>query len=135
MNVNKKIPRRKFLKSIAALLLIPSIAVWIESIKTQLKISSKSKKIVLPSGLDDGITFYNNLIVEKTGEDIKIYSSTCTHLGCKINQEKNNKFVCPCHGSQFALNGEVIKGPATKNLTQFSYSKDKKTGKIIVYAG
>ena len=132
---NKKITRKKFLKTIAVLFSIPSIIIWFEATKTQLRINSKLKKIFLPPDLNDGITFVENLIVEKTGENIKIYSSTCTHLGCKINQEKNNKFICPCHGSQFSLNGEVIKGPATKNLTQFNYSKDKKTGKIFVYAG
>ena len=132
---NKKITRKKFLKSIAVLFSIPSIIIWFEATKTQLRINSKLKKIFLPPDLNDGITFVENLIVEKTGENIKIYSSTCTHLGCKINQEKNNKFICPCHGSQFALNGEVIKGPATKKLTQLNYSKDKKTGKIIVYVG
>ncbi len=132
---NKKITRKKFLKSIAVLFSIPSIIIWFEATKTQLRINSKLKNIFLPPDLNDGITFVENLIVEKTGENIKIYSSTCTHLGCKINQEKNNKFICPCHGSQFALNGEVIKGPATKNLTQLNYSKDKKTGKIIVYVG
>jgi len=132
---NKKITRKKFLKTIAVLFSIPSIIIWFEATKTQLRINSKLKKIFLPPDLNDGITFVENLIVEKTGENIKIYSSTCTHLGCKINQEKNNKFICPCHGSQFSLNDEVIKGPATKNLTQFNYSKDKKTGKIFVYAG
>ncbi len=135
MNNNSKIPRRKFLKSIAGLLVIPSIAVWIESIKTRLKINLKSKKIVLPPDLNEGIVFYDGLIVKKNGENIKIFSSTCTHLGCKINQEKNNRFVCPCHGSQFTLSGEVVKGPATKNLMQLNFTKDKKTGKIIVYAG
>jgi len=132
---NNKIPRRKFFKTIAALLAIPSFALWFDSVRKQLRISSKSKKIILPLNIDNGISFINNLIVEKTGDKFNIYSSTCTHLGCKINQEKNNKFICPCHGSQFALNGEVIKGPATKNLTQLNYSKDKKTGKIIVYVG
>lgn len=131
---NNKIPRRKFFKTIAALLAVPSFALWFDLVRKQLRISAKSKKIILPLNIDNGISFINNLIVEKTGDNIKIYSSTCTHLGCKINQEKDNKLVCPCHGSQFTLNGKVIKGPATKNLTQFNYSKDKKTGKIVVYA-
>jgi len=129
------ISRRKFFKTIAALLALPSFAIWFESLRTQLRINSKSKKIILPSNMDDGISFIKNIIVEKTGENLRVYSSTCTHLGCKINKEQNNKFVCPCHGSQFALNGVVIKGPAAKNLEQLKYSKDKKTGKIIVYVG
>ncbi len=134
MNNTKKIARRKFFKTFAALLSIPTFVLWFESVNTKLQIESKSRRIILPIDLDDGITFTDNLIIKKTGDDIKIFSSSCTHLGCRINQERNKKFVCPCHGSQFNLNGEVVKGPATKNLIQLNYIKDKKNGKIIVYA-
>lgn len=135
MIINKKIPRRKFFKTAAALLSIPTFAVWFKAVNTHLKINIKSKKIILPYDLDDGITFTENLIIKKEGDSLNIYSSTCTHLGCKINKEQNNNFICPCHGSQFALNGDVVKGPATKSLAQLNYSKDKKTGKIIVHVG
>ena len=39
----------------------------------------------------------------------------CTHLGCTPGLESND-FVCPCHGSRFARDGQVINGPATRPL-------------------
>mmetsp|Transcript_67968 Transcript_67968/g.150704 ORF Transcript_67968/g.150704 Transcript_67968/m.150704 type:complete len:229 (-) Transcript_67968:34-720(-) len=41
----------------------------------------------------------------------------CTHLGCLASWSRAaNKFVCPCHGSQYDENGSVLKGPAPKSL-------------------
>lgn len=41
----------------------------------------------------------------------------CTHLGCLANWNRVvNKFVCPCHGSEYDAQGSVIKGPAPKSL-------------------
>jgi cytochrome b6-f complex iron-sulfur subunit len=44
-------------------------------------------------------------------------SATCTHLGCMTRYEKeNNRIFCPCHGSQFAVDGAVTGGPAPRAL-------------------
>lgn len=45
----------------------------------------------------------------------KVLSLKCTHLGCTLNIA-GDMFRCPCHGSEFKVTGEVIKGPANKNL-------------------
>lgn len=43
----------------------------------------------------------------------------CTHAGCLVKWNKNNNnFVCPCHGSRFDVEGNVITGPATTNLAR-----------------
>lgn len=46
--------------------------------------------------------------------------SSCTHLNCLFTWDSNKGvFVCPCHGSEFSRRGEVLNGPATRNLDSF----------------
>jgi cytochrome b6-f complex iron-sulfur subunit len=42
-------------------------------------------------------------------------SLVCTHLGCTV-QEKPDGFTCPCHGSRYDEEGNVLRGPAQKPL-------------------
>lgn len=47
-------------------------------------------------------------------------SRTCTHLGCSIPWDAaKNQFVCPCHGSTFSLDGEVLTAPAPRPLDYY----------------
>jgi cytochrome b6-f complex iron-sulfur subunit len=42
-------------------------------------------------------------------------SLVCTHLGCTVEQQDGG-FACPCHGSRYDSNGNVLRGPAQKPL-------------------
>ena len=43
--------------------------------------------------------------------------AVCTHLGCVVPWNKaENKFMCPCHGSQYNSEGKVVRGPAPLSL-------------------
>ena len=42
-------------------------------------------------------------------------SLICPHLGCEVDAGEEI-FECPCHGSRFSLDGEVLKGPADQPL-------------------
>jgi glycine/D-amino acid oxidase-like deaminating enzyme/nitrite reductase/ring-hydroxylating ferredoxin subunit len=44
-------------------------------------------------------------------------SAVCPHRGCVVNWNHTEAcWDCPCHGSQFAAEGEVINGPAVHGL-------------------
>jgi len=56
----------------------------------------------------------------RTEDGVRALYKVCTHLGCIYNwQDQENKFICPCHGSQFQKNGTYIQGPAPRSLDRF----------------
>ena len=55
----------------------------------------------------------------------------CSHQGCEV-EVQGNRFVCPCHGSTYDLEGKVIKGPAEKNLKSFKTSSDNENIYILL---
>jgi Rieske Fe-S protein len=44
-------------------------------------------------------------------------SLRCTHLGCLLRfNSAERSWDCPCHGSRFDVDGQVLEGPATEPL-------------------
>jgi nitrite reductase/ring-hydroxylating ferredoxin subunit len=43
-------------------------------------------------------------------------SAVCTHQGCLVNEASDGPIDCPCHGSQFTLDGADANGPAEEPL-------------------
>ncbi len=66
------------------------------------------------------VSFFKDFIVINKKEKTTVLSAHCTHLGCIINKEENGHLVCPCHGSEFDLDGNAINGPAYKPLEKIS---------------
>jgi menaquinol-cytochrome c reductase iron-sulfur subunit len=56
-------------------------------------------------------------VLKKSDTDITVFSPVCPHLGCHVSFESAvNEYVCPCHGSRFAVNGHRTAGPAPRGL-------------------
>ncbi len=53
-------------------------------------------------------------------------SAKCTHQGCAVAWSGNEKnpLNCPCHNSNFALDGKVLSGPAKAPLKHYSLTQN-----------
>jgi len=71
--------------------------------------------------------------LSNTEGGVKAIYKVCTHLGCLYNwSDQEDKFICPCHGSQFQSDGTYIQGPAPRNLDSFVVQVvDAQTQEII----
>jgi Rieske Fe-S protein len=47
----------------------------------------------------------------------------CTHQGCEPARV-SDRLECPCHGSQYSLNGDVLRGPAQRPLYRYDVTAD-----------
>ena len=63
-----------------------------------------------------------NVFIFRDEQGIYAISAVCTHLGCIVAQSQQG-FACPCHGSKFAPDGAVLRGPAPKSLPWLAVAK------------
>ena len=71
-------------------------------------------------------------VVEAGGQTVEAYrdaggglhgvSLVCTHLGCHVNwNPAERSWDCPCHGSRYTVDGEILHGPAVRPLDRVSF--------------
>ncbi len=74
----------------------------------------------------------NGVWIVRNTEGIYALVAICTHLGCSPNWFKDEGiFKCPCHGSNFNIEGDVIAGPAPEPLYRAAV-KVNPFGQIVV---
>ena len=73
-----------------------------------------AKTADIPVG--SGVIVDDVVVTQTSVGDFKGFSSVCTHAGCNVSEVVDGLIKCPCHGSEFGLDGAVVKGPAAKPL-------------------
>lgn len=58
------------------------------------------------------------LLYQRENGELMAVLSTCSHSGCEVKKLRT-KFECPCHGSEYDLQGNVLRGPAPEPLERF----------------
>ncbi len=70
--------------------------------------------------------------VSRKGSNIIVFSSICTHLGCRVSWKQSlNEFKCPCHGGTYNDQGQVVAGPPPKPLPR--YENKVAGGKLMIH--
>ncbi|GMV97522.1 MAG: Rieske 2Fe-2S domain-containing protein [Phycisphaerae bacterium] len=134
------VPRRDFLGLSAvwaALSALAFAAIGAMRLPKAAVLSSPSKKyrVSLPESLPPGTPFVppgRSVALFKDDQGVYAVSTICTHLGCIVKTLPEG-FECPCHGSQFARDGAVTKGPAPRALAWHKVSVAG--GQVVVDEG
>jgi len=116
------ISRKGFVALIGYAIIILFSGLW-SSLSRRTGELSKATTITFPlTGLSSGVTIANGVIIIKTSDEIRVFLSRCTHLGCALQMCGTDRLICPCHGSEFsAATGNVIKGPASEMLQELDF--------------
>jgi cytochrome b6-f complex iron-sulfur subunit len=69
----------------------------------------------------------------RQGDEFRALYQVCTHLGCLVRHEENDGFSCPCHGSRFAKDGELLRSPASRDMDEFAV--EVVDGEVVVDTG
>lgn len=70
-------------------------------------------------------------IVFRRNNALVAFSAVCTHFGCTVAYEPADEvFVCPCHGGEYDIDGNVLDGPPPKPLTKLNVHVE--AGKILL---
>ncbi len=72
-------------------------------------------------------------LVWNGAREVKVFSATCTHLGCQVLWDAKSKhFKCPCHGGVYAATGEVLDGPPPRPLQVIEARVDGADDSVLV---
>jgi len=106
-------------------------------------------KLGTPKDFPDGLKFLpdERLFVFREGNTFHAVSAVCTHLGCTVRAEAlsrpqqaevggtplrlTHRFLCPCHGSEYAGDGSAVSGPAPRALAWYHLYVSPDDGQLV----
>jgi len=131
--------RRSFVTSLAAIGSVIGLGVLVSSIKLP---SGTTQTTTTQSGIAGAVANINNMqagssvrfyypagypnvLLKKSDGSLVALSLLCTHVCCVCTYDQaSNRVYCPCHGSVFDTDGNVLQGPASTSLPQVQLRVD-----------
>jgi len=138
--MNRREVVQKFLMGGTVLIVVPSV---LESCSKDDSDPTKQDPNPPPSALEIDLSLpansalnttgsskiLSNVIIINMGSAFVALSSVCTHEGCTVGYNSTSGNIeCPCHGSVYAISGNVLVGPAPRALRSYTVSQ---TGTIL----
>ena len=82
-------------------------------------------KVGTPVYFDYPSAGYPNMLMKKSDGTLLAMSMLCTHVCCQCQYyAPSNEIYCPCHGSIYDANGNVLRGPASVRLPEVQLNVD-----------
>lgn len=80
----------------------------------------KLSEVPLGSGKTGSIGSQQVAVYNENGA-LVVLDNTCTHAACETEwNEAEKTWDCPCHGSRFTAQGQVLNGPAATPLPRLN---------------
>jgi menaquinol-cytochrome c reductase iron-sulfur subunit len=80
------------------------------------------------NGWEKTVNSYSVYVLRGDSDKIKVLSSVCTHLGCRVTYSKDSDaYACPCHDGLFNREGAVISGPPPRPMDQYETKMENGT--------
>ncbi len=74
------------------------------------------------------------IVLRLSETEFRAFTAVCTHSGCLVSNFSANRINCACHGSQFDTRGQVVRGPASRELVAYPVSFNAAEQQLIVTA-
>ena len=87
-------------------------------------LASEGSALFIPSA--------RTVVLRLTGNTFHAFNSTCTHQGCTVDSFVSNQIHCPCHGSVYDVNGQVVAGPAPRALQSYNVTFNETANLVVV---
>ena len=150
--MSKKINRRDFIKKSAIGVAAGSALIYGLDVNKLLANTGKYAKAAISRAGDDdkivvnladsknaalttvgGTMMLNDetILIRNSSTQFAAISLICTHKGCTV-EKSGEKFVCPCHGSEYTIDGKVTQGPAKTDLKRFEAMFDSTANTVTV---
>jgi len=92
-------------------------------------LASDGDSLVSPAEGFDGTPI---LVIRSSTRRFVALSMQCTHEGCPVKPPLGGVITCPCHGSQYDLEGKVRHGPAQFALARYETTFDARSKRLTV---